>query len=204
MAFRPTEHLIEGELDNTHLGRVTGWMQFAGMQEKVTLNLTGDFHRDIRGSKIHFVGDASEFVNETQARKYMDSFAAQQNGKVGDITAGREPVDYVDYPYIEWYSEENGRVVLELEPVQIEVIGRPIPALESFPISRKEQAQNIAEFMGQLATDMNLPKERVICVSDQSIVQTDKRTVNNQRRGMKLLTKELRNKIPDIYAQDGK
>src|SRR5437879_1173011 len=29
---------------------------------------------------------------------------------------------YVDYPYIEWYSEENGRVVLELDPLQVEVL----------------------------------------------------------------------------------
>ena len=52
MTWRPTKYLLEGELDNTHLGRVTGWMQFAGMKEKVTLLLKGDFHRDIRGAKI--------------------------------------------------------------------------------------------------------------------------------------------------------
>ena len=28
----------------------------------------------------------------------------------------------MDYPYIEWYSEANGRVVLELEPSQLEVV----------------------------------------------------------------------------------
>jgi len=31
---------------------------------------------------------------------------------------------YVDYPYIEWYSEENGRVVLELDPLQVEVLNK--------------------------------------------------------------------------------
>ncbi|MCX5646696.1 MAG: hypothetical protein NTZ17_18770 [Phycisphaerae bacterium] len=78
------------------------------------------------------------------AEDYMDGIAPQQTGKVGDITAGLPPVDYVNYPYIEWYSDENGRVVIELEPVQVEVIGTPIPACESDPISREQQKRNEA------------------------------------------------------------
>ena len=62
----------------------------------------------------------------------------------------------------------------------------------------------MAEFMGKLATEMNIPKERAICVSGDSVVQADKRAVNNRRRGMKLLTQELRKKLPPLYAQDGK
>ena len=204
MAWRISEYLIEGELDNTHLGRVTGWMRFAGMKEKVTLLLKGDFHRDIRGAKIHFVGDASEFMDDPRACQYMKDFSAQQTGKVGDITAGRQPVDYTNYPYVEWYSHESGRVVIELEPVQVEVIGQPIPAMESFPISRQQQAQIMAEFMDELAVEMNLPKEQAICVSGESVIQADKRAINNQRRGMKLLTQELRKQLPALYEQDGK
>ena len=45
MAWRPTRYLKEGQLENTTLGKVTGWMEFAGMKEKVTFNLGGDFHR---------------------------------------------------------------------------------------------------------------------------------------------------------------
>jgi hypothetical protein len=33
---------------------------------------------------------------------------------------------------------------------------------------------------------------------------TDQRTANNKIRGMKLLTKEIRNKLPPLYSQDGK
>jgi len=39
MAWRPNEYVIEGELDNTQLGRVTGWIQFAGLKDKVTFDL---------------------------------------------------------------------------------------------------------------------------------------------------------------------
>jgi hypothetical protein len=58
MAWRPNEYVIEGELDNTNPGKVTGWIQFAGLKDKVTFDLKGDFHRDIRGAKVHFVGNA--------------------------------------------------------------------------------------------------------------------------------------------------
>jgi len=148
MAWRPTEHLLEGELDNTTPGKVTGWTRFAGMSKKVTFNLEGNFHRDIRGAKIHFTGNGWE--GDPKAPSYMHGMSASQTGEVGDITAGLPPADYGPTPYIEWYSKENGRVVLELAPDQVEVIGRPIPACESDPISREEQGQKMARFVASL------------------------------------------------------
>ena len=39
----------------------------------------------------------------------MDGFAQHQTGKVGDMTAGLPPADYVSgYCYLEWYGQENG------------------------------------------------------------------------------------------------
>ena len=204
MAWRPTEYLIEGELDNTYPGKVTGWMRFAGMNEKVTFDLEGNFHRDIRGAKICFTGDAYEDPQNAEGEEYFEGFSQHQTGPVGDITTGLPPQDYVNYPYIEWYSEQNGRVVIELEPVQIEVIGPPIPAIESDPVSREQQGQNMAAFLGGLAAELNLPKERAICVGADTVVTADKRAANNRIRGMKLLTKEIREKLPPLYAQDGK
>lgn len=149
MAWRPTRFLIYGELDNTQPGKVSGWLQFAGKEEKVILDLAGDFHRDIRGAKICLYGDATG--KESQAKYFMQSFANLQKGKAGDITAGLPPHDYVKRPYIEWYSEQNGRVVLEFEPDQIKIIGKPIPFEQCKPISRKEQAENMAEFLFEIA-----------------------------------------------------
>lgn len=204
MAWRPTQYLIEGELDNTHSNKVTGWMKFAGLKEKVTFNLDGNFHRDIRGAKIHFIGDAYEDQADVDPGGYFDGFAQHQTGKVGDMTAGLPPADYVPYPYIEWYSEQNGRVVIELEPVQVEVIATPIPAIESDPVSREEQNRNMAEFLGGLAQELNIPDERAICAGGDAIVKANKRAANNKIRGMKLLTKEIRKKLPPLYSQDGK
>jgi len=202
MAWRPTRFLIEGMLDNTTPGKVTGWMKFAGMKEKVTFDLEGNFHRDIRGAKIRFNGDATG--DEPDAEGYMQGFAQQQTGKAGDITAGLPPADYVMYPYIEWYSDQNGRVVLELEPEQIEVIGMPMPACESDTISREVQSRNMAQFLGGLARDLNIPAENAICVGGNTVVKASKRAANDKTRGMKLLTQEIRRKLPPLYAQDGK
>ena len=201
MAWRPTQYLMEGELDNTTLGKVTGWMRFAGMAENVTFDLKGDFHRDIRGAKIHFVCEGRE--DDPTAASYMDSFAVQQTGKVGDITAGLPPQDYVAYPYIEWYGEDNGRVVIELEAGQVKVIGQPVPAIESFPNSREQQGQNMAEFLGEIAQETNLPPERVVCVS-MTQPKPERASAKANGPGMKLLTKEILKKLPPLGGQDGK
>ena len=60
-----------------------------------------------------------------------------------------------------------------------------------------------------IASEMNLPAERVVCVSGDTVRTADERTANertanNKIRGMKLLTKEIRKKLPPLYAQDGK
>jgi hypothetical protein len=204
MAFRPTQYLIEGALDNTNPGKVTGWMRFVGLREKVTFDLEGNFHRDIRGAKIHFTGDAYEDNADIDSGNHFEGFAQHQTGKAGDITAGLPPFDYGREPYIEWFGQENGRVVLELEPIQIEVIGTPIPAIESDPISRKEQRRNMAEFLGSVAQEMNIPQENAICIGSKTVVAAKKRAANNRIRGMKLLPCKIRERLPSLGGQDGK
>ncbi len=199
MAWRPTTHLLEGELDNSTFGKVTGWMRFAGKKEKVTFDLKGDFHRDIRGAKIHITGDGKE--DDPKAAGCMEGFATHQTGKVGDMTAGLPPADYVTYPYFEWYGEANGRVVLELEPSQVEVIGKPIPPQESDPISRVEQARNMDNWLGQLAQTLQIPQERAICVGGPANAKRGKK--KSREAGMQLMTEEVRKQIPPLDSQDG-
>jgi len=158
MAFRPTRYLIAGELDNTQLGSVTGWIQLAGMKGRVAVKLRGNFHRDIQGAKIRFTGDAKEEAPEAVA--YVRGFSLEQNGKTGDITAGLPPFDYSRSPYIEWYSQENGRVVIEPEKEQVEVIGQPLPLEEAIRVSREEQAANLKEFMDTLLQSIAKQRQR--------------------------------------------
>ncbi len=141
--------LIEGELDNTFLGKVTGWMRFLGVDDKVTLTLKGDFHRDIRGTKIRFKNKPER--SEEEAKRYMKDFAREQTGHVGDMTAGLPPQDYISYPYLEWYGVENGRVMIELEPDQVEVMGTLRPYIDADPISRRMQAHHMTMFLAEIS-----------------------------------------------------
>ncbi len=127
MTWRPNKYLLEGELDNTSPGRVTGWLRFAGMHEKVIVALEGDFRSDIRGMRISLTG---RYVGtDAEAVKYMDGFALRQAGRVGNMTAGFPPQEWTPYPYFEWYSDGNERVVLDPEPHQISLVlpGEPLP-----------------------------------------------------------------------------
>jgi hypothetical protein len=156
MAWRPNEYFIAGELDNTVPGKVTGWMHFAGIPEKVTFDLKGDFHRDIRGARIRLTGDGH--ADDPEAAEYMQHFALHQTGDVGDMTAGLPPYDYTKgRPYVEWYGDSNGRVVLEPDPHQVELLTTPIPWCESDPISRADQARNMANFLAGLAAATRVP-----------------------------------------------
>jgi hypothetical protein len=151
MAWRPNGNLIAGELDNTERGRVTGWMEFVGLKERVTFDLRGDFHRDIRGTRIRLRNTAPQGDSGSS----LDGFSTSQTGVVGDITAGLPPEDYVDYPYVEWYSDRNGRVVLELDPCELEVIGTPYPWQDESPISAEEQERRMLEFLDSMARGLN-------------------------------------------------
>jgi hypothetical protein len=177
MAWRPYENLMDGELDNRTPGKVTGWMRFFRHGKhplKVTFDLDGDFHEDIRGALIRLSNPNPSDRNDELARNgsYVDGIARVQRGTAGDITAGlslgpwteelaqtlmaqnehfwdengitgaereerrrefaeryRKHIEnrdlyypFVSYPYIEWYSEANGRVVLELDPSQVEIL----------------------------------------------------------------------------------
>jgi len=134
----------------------------------------------------------------------MDGLALQQTGKVGDITAGLPPQDYGTSPYLEWYSDDNGRVVIELERAQMEVIGTPVPACESEPISREQQRDNMAEFLSGLAADLGLPAERAVCLSGSGVIRASGRATRSKVPGIKLLTKEIRKKLPPLYSQEAK
>ena len=142
MAWRPTSYLIEGELDNTQPGKVTGWLQFVRMKDKVVLDLAGDFHRDIRGTRVLLTGTGCP-----DGAAFMQGFACLQTGKVGDMTAGLPPRDFVYSPYFEWYSEQNGRILLTPEHRQMKIIGKPIPAAQCQPISCDAQDLLFAEFL---------------------------------------------------------
>lgn len=192
---------MAGELDNRTPGTVTGWMRFFRNGKpplRVTFDLVGDFHEDIRGTAIRLSNPNPSDEYRDEGKTYMDGFSRMQRGTVGDITAGialgpwtehlarklmeknelywdernirgsererrrREFAEryrahiaagdvyypYVEYSYIEWYAA-NGRVVLELDPSQVEIVGS-VPPKEKTPAElsrrRKETRESLCFF----------------------------------------------------------
>ena len=84
-------------------------MTFAGIKDKTTFDLEGNFHRDIRGAEVHFTGHAYEDNADIDSGDYFEGFAQHQTGKAGDITAGLPPFDYGRAP--------NGTAVAKPLPV---------------------------------------------------------------------------------------
>lgn len=156
MAWRPNEQLIAGELDNTVRSKVTGWMRFVGVKGKVKFELEGDFLSDIAGCRIRF-----ENPDSGGEPGYMKHFCKAQKGEVGDITAGLPLQPYVSYPYIEWYTEENGRVVLELDPGQVKVVEGPAwqpGEVKDFDLEQKEASQSqLSKFVKDLVKGAGCP-----------------------------------------------
>src|SRR5438132_1347811 len=93
MAWRPNRNLTDGELDNSIPGKVTGWIRFFrhGKEPlKVSFDLSGDFHDDIRGKVIRLSNLKPPDRKEDFGMEgdYMEGFAVMQRGTVGDMTAG--------------------------------------------------------------------------------------------------------------------
>ena len=65
------------------------------------------------------------------------------------IAAGELYYPYVDYPYLEWYSD-NGRVVLKLDPSQITVIRPETPPRKKSPKELVQDRKNRARASGSL------------------------------------------------------
>jgi hypothetical protein len=113
MAWRIHENLVDGEMDNTTPGRVTGTLRFVGAGEDVTLDLEGDFSGSLKGRRIRLENPDAAERNRSLDRpgSYMDGFDRRQEGKVGVIEAvGGGGTGLL---HASWYSA-NGRVVLEL------------------------------------------------------------------------------------------
>ncbi len=126
MAFRPDSNLIEGMLDNSHPGRVTGWVDFYRVRRTplhCRIDLEGDFHDQIRGRVVQFWNDRPTDCgcDGSLGRiepEYMDGMNPLQLGEAGDIVIlGKGGLS------IEWYSRMNGRVVLSVPAGRFLVAG---------------------------------------------------------------------------------
>jgi hypothetical protein len=128
MAWRIEEAVAHGEIDNTVEGRTTGRIWLAGRDEPLILSLDGDCWQDLAGTRLQFENPNPKIDADAQA---LD---IDQVGIIGDMTASRKckvptvdgdefemlyqnereiPFEWRNTLYLEWFSEINGRVVIE-------------------------------------------------------------------------------------------
>lgn len=138
MAWRIDTAIIRGELDNTERGRVQVRLEVVGRTEPLFLDLSGDAWRDVAGSRLTFVN------RNPEPQQMALLLPAIQSGVVGDITASRKvkvftvpeeewreayrqdridevPMEWRNSLYLEWFTAEQGRCVIESADFEIAV-----------------------------------------------------------------------------------
>jgi hypothetical protein len=153
VGHRIDEVLVRGEIDNSVEGKTTGWLWLLGRTEPVTLDLIGDCWRDLAGARLKFRN------RDPQPGKLVDLDQAQK-GVVGDMTASRKvrvpecavdefaarsaagedvPLVWKNTLYLEWFSDSNGRVIIETTEFEME-LGDPEWSMDA----DAENAQKLA------------------------------------------------------------
>jgi len=137
MAFRIHDSVVRGEIDNRVKGSVRGKIWLEGRSEPVTLELKGNAWPDLGGCLLTFTNPRTRV-----AHQHLDSLHPLQRGTIGDLTASRK-VRVFDIPmpeaylmckrgekppehmanclYLEWFSEANGRVVIESADYELNI-----------------------------------------------------------------------------------
>lgn len=128
MAWRIEDAVAHGEIDNTVAGTTTGRIWLSGRDEPLILSLDGDCWRDLAGTRLQFENPTPKTSPDAE------ELDVDQSGIIGDMTASRKnrvptvteqefnelyqneeeiPYEWRNTLYLEWFSEINGRVVIE-------------------------------------------------------------------------------------------
>ena len=170
MAWRIAENVVRGEIDNRTPGLVQGKIWVAGRVAPLTLRLSGNGHKDLAGCKLTFSNPEPKLDPNLTLK-------ADQIGVVGDMTAARKvrvidnfdpEAATADEPfsehtanalYLEWFSDANGRVVIESTDYEIgigEPAWRPSPEDEARQLEANTEAMQ--SFMDRISESFD-PRE---------------------------------------------
>lgn len=215
MAWRIDESVVRGEIDNQTRGRVTGRIGFAGQAEPVALNLRGDCWRDLAGRRLEFTNPAPKPGN-------LCGFLTRQDGVVGDITASRKvkvpeiPMDQIGeyysakkpWPwhwgnslYLEWFSQANGRVVIESAAFELSMTGEP--SWEMSPADEETQRQANAGAMGGFMNRLGEALIRERAEEQESAEWTRKPQTEEEAEAQQARSDLLSNRIEARLAREG-
>lgn len=186
MARRP-EHLVQaGQIDNTQPGWTVGWLELEGVDERLKLKLAGNCHPDLAGWKFRIYRLEPEPLKESSDDEPPDCsmIHLDQSGHVGEITADqmvkhhemsveelckrlmageKPPFVLRKCLYLEWFSNHNGRVVIQSTRLAVERMGERAFDLneEEWRGQAHQNALEMDHFMAQLgdAIGSELPQE---------------------------------------------
>ncbi|MBK1882535.1 hypothetical protein JIN85_08915 [Luteolibacter pohnpeiensis] len=162
MAWRIDEAVRRGEIDNTIEGRTTGRIWLVGREDPIVLQLDGDCWRDLAGSHLIFENPSPKSNQDAMA---LDE---DQTGVIGDVTAsrktktmvengGKDPIiQWRNSLYLEWFSEINGRVVVESTSFKLTVSAHEWMMDEDAEAAQKlANLNSMRDFMAQVIRRKN-------------------------------------------------
>ena len=188
MAWRISDLVVDGEIDNTRKGRVVGWLRLSDRTELLRLELRGDCHPDLAGWRFRVV--RVDPVPKWAEEKNADGLSTDQSGEAGDITADQvlrhydcpvdellariragepPPTEWRKALYLEWYSGRNGRVVIQSTRLGVERLGERAFELTAEDLRRKadEAQRELDELRRQgFIIDDDLPGVTLIRTAD--------------------------------------
>jgi uncharacterized protein YbaR (Trm112 family) len=173
MAFRIQDSVVRGEIDNRVKGRVRGRLWLDGVAGPVMLDLEGNACPDLAGCLLEFKNPAKTFPIRKQP-----AFAPLQRGKIGNLSASQKArvfavpdeeafamIDRGEKPperianalYLEWFSEGNGRVVIESADYQLTISP---PQWRLSPEEEKQRARDVEAGWGGFVQQLNEALEK--------------------------------------------
>ena len=160
MAWRIHDSVIRGEIDNRVKGIVRGKVWVEGRAGPVMLELQGNAWPDLAGCLLTFTNPLPH-----AAHQHLDSLNPVQSGQIGDLTAsrkvrvpsvpleeflnwpkgkGKPPSHWANCLYLEWFSEANGRVVIESADYEMKISA---PEWRLTPEEEEQRAKDAANGM---------------------------------------------------------
>ncbi|NOS71497.1 MAG: hypothetical protein HOP33_16420 [Verrucomicrobia bacterium] len=155
MAWRIHDSVIRGEIDNRVKGIVRGKLWLAGLADPVKLDLVGNACPDLAGCLLKFKNPAQTFP-----MRKKPAFNPLQRGKIGNLSASQKVrvftipmeeafamIDRGEKPpermanalYLEWFSEGNGRVVIESAEFELNISA---PEWRLTPAEERQRAKD--------------------------------------------------------------
>jgi hypothetical protein len=177
VAFRIHDSVVRGEMDNRVKGLVRGTIFVHGRTAPIILQLKGNACADLAGCVLKF---QNRFKPVEHPNIHL--LNPRQEGAIGDLTASRKvrvfdvpvaealamckrketpPEHLANCVYLEWFSEADGRVVIESTDFEIEISAPLWRLSEADEAERARQAgQGMVSFVAKLSAAIDLEKAR--------------------------------------------